>query len=175
MSFWKLSDGNVAEKTATHEVGGFELIPEGTSLLAVIDEAQWKSGYEGAPDVISIRWSVLAPEEYKNRKVFQNLKVNDAKETTADNAKRMLMAIDTNAGGKLSELEHEPDDNDLMAALMNKSMIISLGVWSHEGKEGNWVRAVAPRNKKPDAPKAAASTKAKAKPTAAQLDDEIPF
>src|SRR5690606_31851239 len=168
MSFWKTSDGKEVERNTEFDSGGgFEVIPEGTKLLALIDEAGWKSGFEGEPDLIQIRWTVLAPEGFKNRKVFQKIKVkqNEIRKLTgeseedfkkrlesaiktADRAKRMLAAIDANAGGKLAHIDREPEDNELMGALMNKSMIIRLGVWENNGKKGNWVSAVSSRNVK---------------------------
>lgn len=150
MSFWKTSDGKEVErKTEFDSGGGFEVIPEGTKLLALIDEAGWKAGFdESEPDHIQIRWTVLAPEGFKNRKVFQKIKVNDPDPSKADKAKRMLAAIDANAGGKLAAIDREPEDNELMGALMNKSMIIRLGVWEFNDKKGNWVSAVSSRNVK---------------------------
>lgn len=166
MSFWKTSDGKEVERNTEFDSGGgFEVIPEGTKLLALIDEAGWKSGFDGEPDLIQIRWTVLAPEGFKNRKVFQKIKVNDPDPSKADKAKRMLAAIDANAGGKLAQINHEPEDNELMGALMNKSMIIRLGVWEFNDKKGNWVSAVSPRNVKAET---------KPQPTIDE-DDPIPF
>lgn len=162
-NFWKTSDGKAVEKTSTHESGGgFEVIPEGTNLLAVIDDAAWTAGFDHGPDLIKIKWTVLSPAEYKNRVIFQNVKVNDEKEKTADNAKRMLMAIDQNAGGKLSKLDKEPGDDELVAALANKTMIIKVAVWDMNDKKGNWVCAVSPNKPIPAkvVPEKAASPKA---------------
>src|SRR5690606_41282151 len=128
MSFWKTSDGKEVERNTEFDSGGgFEVIPEGTKLLALIDEAGWKSGFEGEPDHIQIRWTVLAPEGFKNRKIFQKVRVLDTDPSKADKAKRMLAAIDANAGGKLATIDREPEDNELMGALMNKSMVIQIG------------------------------------------------
>lgn len=175
-NFWNTSDGGTIEQTAEFESGGgaFDLFPEGTKLLAMIDEAKWKAGYDGAPDVISLRWSVVAPEQFKNRKVFHNVKVNDEKPTTADNAKRMLAAIDLNAGGKLMKLGREPEDNELMSALMNKPMVISMAIWEMDGKTGNWVRAVAPR-KAGDKPVATPAPVVAPAPSMDGFDDDVPF
>lgn len=173
-NFWNTSDGKPVEKKAEHESGaGFELFEDGQRLLAMIDEAGWKAGYEDAPDVIALRWTVLSPEEFKNRKVFQKIKVNDEKPTTADNAKRMLMAIDQNAGGKLSKLDKEPEDNELLSALLNKTMVIRMGVWDMNGKQGNWVNAVSAR--KGGAAPAKPEPKPEPAPNLDDLDDDIPF
>lgn len=181
-NFWKLSDGNTAEQTNKFDSGSIDVLPDNTDVLAVIEEARWKSGFDGAPDVINLRWSVLKPESFKNRKVFQKLKVNETDPKVSDKAKRMLMAIDTNAGGNLAKLDREPEDHELMTALMNKPMILKIKVWEINDKKGNWVAAVSPAKKSaaaapesaPSAPAAAPSA-----PVAAgnldDLDDQIPF
>jgi|SRR5690606_33225063 len=169
--FWTLSDGKKAEQTDKFDAGAIDVLPDNTDVLAVIEEAGWKSGFEGAPDVINLRWSVLKPDTLKNRKVFQKLKVMERDPKVSDKAKRMLMAIDTNAGGKLAKLDHEPEDHELMMALMNKPMVLKIKVWEMDGKKGNWVAAVSPAKKKAAEPVATAPV---ATPQPAQADDN-PF
>jgi hypothetical protein len=196
MSFWDLSDGGNATDTGTEfEIpsGNLEPIPDGSSVLAMIDEAKWDSKDEA--DFISLRWSVLSPDEYKNRKVFQKLWVTDddpsAKDADKaakkrDKARRMLAAIDSNAGGKLAK-GGQPSDNDLTACLCNKPMIIKCMIWSIPDREspgsvieGNWIAAVAPKAKgidvKPAKPRPAATATPAATGVSASFDDdEIPF
>lgn len=180
-NFWTLSDGKKAEQTDKFDAGAMDILPDNTDVLAVIEEAGWKSGYEGAPDVINLRWSVLKPEALKNRKVFQKLKVNEDDPKVSDKAKKMLMAIDTNAGGKLAKLDHEPEDHELMMALMNKPMVLKIKVWKMEGKEGNWVAAVSPAKKRTSpeqqqpAPVATPQTAPANDNPFDGLDDDIPF
>lgn len=178
-NFWTLSDGKKAEQTDKFDAGAMDILPDNTDVLAVIEEAGWKSGYEGAPDVINLRWSVLKPDALKNRKVFQKLKVNEDDPKVSDKAKRMLMAIDTNAGGKLAKLDHEPEDNELMMALMNKPMVLKIKVWDMDGKKGNWVAAVSPAKKRPSAeqqqPAPVEAVSAPAGNPFDDLDDPIPF
>ena len=190
MSFWDLSDGESAKDTGTdYEVPGGNLAP-------IIDEAKWadKDGNE----YLSVRWSVLEPEQYKNRKVFHKLWVSDtdpgAKDEAAgikkrDKARRMLAAIDANAGGKLARKDGKPSDDDLALHLCNKPMIIKCMVWEIEDRKtgetitGNWVSAVAPKAKGVDV-KAATAAQAKKAPAGGggmaqgrrvEMDDEIPF
>lgn len=140
---------NITEKvTGSFESGGgnFDPIPEGTQALASCDEAKIDS-YEG-DDYISLRWTVLAPVEFKNRKVFQKVKVFDQDKKVSEKAKRMLAAIDANAGGQLMASDDEPSDESLTKALVNKPMILRLAVWEMNDKKGNWVSAVAPRTTK---------------------------
>jgi len=154
MSFWQTSDNSALANNGTAEMGGgnIEPMPEGTQVLAAPEEAKWDE--YGGDRYISIRWSVLAPEEYKNRKVFQKIRVMDADAKKADKAKRMLAAIDQNAQGGLMQAGTEPTDQSLMQGLVNKPMVLKLGLWkieasqSNDGQErsGNWVQAVSPRN-----------------------------
>jgi len=65
----------------------------------------------------------------------------------------MLVAIDANAKGKLVELGREPTDEDLETALVNRPMLLKLGVWEMDGgKSGNWVKAVSPKETAPSKP-----------------------
>lgn len=176
MSFWNLNDGTKAESNTEFESGGgdFEPIPNNTGCIAAIEEAKWDSYEEDS--YISIKWRVMQPAEYANRVIFQKVKVlgtskdKDPK-ATADKAKRMLAAIDANAGGKLMQVQGKPEDQDLMMALAGKIMAIKLMVWKIEDKQGNWVSAVAPskgaQNKQPVAQTAA--------PEATDMDNSIPF
>lgn len=152
MNFWETSDNETIEaKTDFDASNNFEVIPNNTDLLAVIDKASWaRNEFNG--DFISIEWLVLAPALYAKRKVFQNIKVMDEKDKTADKAKRMLAAIDANAGGKLRAAGEQPDDSMLMKALAGKQMVIKVQVWEMEGSDGqprtgNWVCAVSPKKK----------------------------
>lgn len=184
MSFWNLSDNSSAAETGGEfEAGGgnMEPIPADTTVLAAMEESKWDE-YEGT-DYISNTWTVLQPEEYKNRKVFQKLYVMGdprAKDSSkkADKAKRMLAAIDTNAGGKLLASGEMPDDEALTRCLVNKPMMLKLQVWEFETeqgekKSGNWVSAVAPR-KKQAAPKKA-EPKKETPPPVEDFDDDVGF
>lgn len=163
MSFWDLSTGETAANTGTeYESGNIEPIPAGSSVLAMIDEIKWDRKPSGE-EFISARWTVLAPDEYKNRKVFHKLWVTDAdpsaKDETAaknkrDKARKMLAAIDANAGGKLTAKQGIPSTDDLVMALTNKPMVCAIMVWSMPDTRnggmmhGNWVSAVASKASK---------------------------
>jgi hypothetical protein len=159
MGFWNTSDGeNVANTGTEYEVAtSMEPIPEGSSVLALIDEAKWDVT-PTSDEYVSLRWTVLAPEAFKNRKVFHKLWVTDHDPNAKDHAKavaktdkhrKMLAAIDANAGGKLTAKDAKPTTDDLVMALTNKPMVITLGVWESNtgGSGGNWVMAVAPKTK----------------------------
>lgn len=142
-NFFTTSDGvNAAQVGTEFDAGGgdFEPIPAGTTANAIVEEAKWET-YEGER-YINLRWTVLAPDAYKNRKVFQKVKVYNPEPKKADKAKRMLAAIDANAGGGLITLGREPSEEDLMMNLLNKPMLIKLQIWKSDDKQGNWVAAV---------------------------------
>lgn len=150
MSFFNTSDNAPIQAQGNFDLGGgdFEPIPNNTQLYAMIDEAKWDS-YEG-DEYISLRWAVL-DGEFKGRKIFQKVRVKDLNSNKADKAKKMLVAIDFNAGGGLMRAGVEPDDMSLMTNLVNKPMHIAVAVWEMgEGADkrtGNWIKSVAGRNK----------------------------
>ena len=179
--FWGLSTGeSAADKTegGSYEKSGGNMkpIPDGTSVLAAIDEAKWDKDTNGKR-FISLRWTVLAPKEFENRKVFQKIwcldddpRKDDA-EKAKDKAKRMLFAIDKNAGGALVASGKAPNDNNLAKAFTDKQMQITLNIWAMDGADGkpmsgNWVSAVSPK---------AGATAKKAAPKQHDVDDDIPF
>ena len=154
MTFWNIEEPANGE----FEIGGGEIkpIPADTNCLATIDEAKWSEDRDGNR-FVSLRWSVLSPADYKNRKVYQKLWVTDADPKAKDadkkrsKAKSMLSAIDFNAGGKLKAAGVEPTDDTLGVALINKPMIIKIMEWKitdgGETKSGNWIGKVSARNK----------------------------
>jgi len=144
MSFFDLSDGKTAT-TATSFDSNVQMKPiaANTQLVAAIDEIKWDE-YQG-DSFISARWVVL-DGEFKNRKIFQKIRVKEGDKTKRDRHIKMLAAIDANAGGDLMRNGTEPGDSQLGSALSNKPMAIKLGVWEIDDKSGNWVMAVSPVN-----------------------------
>lgn len=169
MSFFDFQDRESVTGEFESGGGNFEPIPANTNVLAAPDEAKWDEYQDQR--YISLRWIVLAPEDYKNRRVFQKIRVLDDDSAKAEKAKRMLAAIDANAGGRLLASGEEPTDSSLTMALVNKPMVLKLQVWkltteTGEEKTGNWVAAVSPRN----AGQAAPAPKA-----APVKDEDVPF
>ena len=155
--------------------GSFELIPEGTSVLAAIVDIGWTE-FQGR-EHINAKWAVLRPDCYKNRRIFQKIQVLEADEKKSLRAKRMLAAIDKNASnGQLLAAGGRPTDANMMRHLLNKPMILKLGVWEMGEKSGNWVMAVAPKTAaplpEPPMQTKKSSTQSVAKP---DYDDDIPF
>lgn len=157
-------------------VDQMEPVPHGQNLKGLIDAAKW-SEYEG-DRYIDLRYSILEPKPYLNRKIFHKIKVLDTDSKKSDKAKRMLAAIDANTGGGLVKLGREPTDADLQMNLLNSAIMIKVGIWAFddevtgEKKKGNWVMAVMePDNSKlaliAEPPKVDAGTTG--------TEDEIPF
>ena len=148
MSFFTLSNGQQAEQQTTFEMGGgdFAPIPENSKLHAYISEAKWETHNDER--YINLKWDVINGE-FKGRKLFQKVRVNDTDSAKRDKAIRMLAAIDTNCGGKLQQLGTEPDDMNLAVSLMQKPMFIIVGVWEldDKSKSGNWIKAVSSAKK----------------------------
>lgn len=203
-NFWGLSDGDDASTNTdgSFDAGGGNMqpIPAETSVLGAIDEAKWDQDTNGNK-FISLRWTVLQPEEYENRKIFQKLWVTDADPRAKadkvaakrDKAKKMLAAIDTNAGGKLLAKPVMPTDEAMTLHLTNKPMIVKVMVWemkdsmTGEMNRGNWVGAVQSKaTGKVSSPEEIAKGKSEMEFHAAKsagaasrssrsIDDEIPF
>lgn len=167
MSIFKLSNGTTAASTTNFEIGGgSEPIPEGTKVRACVTEAGWKE-YQG-DRYVNLRWDVV-DGEYKKRVIFHKIKVFESDPAKADRQRQMLAAIDANCGGKLAAIDGEPTDIDFLKALTNKPMVIRLGVWDMNGKQGNWVQAVESAS--------GAKVAAKQKPSQVKEDDDsdLPF
>jgi len=184
-SFFQTSDGEDVTKTDGAFDGGggdIEPIPAKTQVLAAIDEISWDELPESNPDAgedfINARWTVLAPPEFKNRKIFQKIRPLCEDSKKADKSKKMFAAIDANAGGKIAKLGKLPDDVALQC-LTGKPQVLMLQVWQFEKDDGekmsgNWVSSVSPR-------KAGGVAKEQAKPEPVEapaggnFDDDIPF
>ena len=179
MSFFDLSDNSAVSTDGKFAVEtGSVIIPNDTTCLAMIDEAGWAE-YEG-DEYINLRWIIAEPKQYANRKVFQKVRVHDADTKKADKAKKMLAAIDANAGGKLVASGEEPTDMALTKALIDKPMLIKVMEWELNDRKGNWVSAVAPRPGKAPAPAPAAEPARRKAPAPApapsnDFEDDIPW
>jgi len=197
MSFWDLSDGKTAADTPKeYEVpgGNMEPIPNNSDVLAIIDEIKWTTnGNESDPrEYISARWSVMAPEQFKNRKVFHKIWVTDLDPNAKNEAeaklkrdknRKMLAAIDANSGGMLTKSGDTPTNDALAMHLTNKPMVIKCMEYGFKGNDGrwvsgNWVSAVSPANKElhvGEATKKPAASGGSGGGGRADLDDSIPF
>lgn len=163
MSFFTLSTGQQATATNSFEIeggGNLEPIPAGTQVLATCEEAsvaEWE-GDDGKVDrYINLKWRVAKPDEYKNRVLFQKIRVWEDDAAKRDRALTMLIAIDTNCGGRLLATGKEPDSVALQQSLTGYPMILKLDVWEAKNRKGedisgNWVQAVSPAAAQPQQP-----------------------
>lgn len=183
-NFWTLSDGTRPDFKPDYDSGA-ELIPAGTELVALIEQAQW-DGKDG-DEWVSLRWKIASPQQYKGRVIFQKIKVfgtssDKDRAATVDRAKRMLAAIDVNSGGGLESLTEPPTGEQLAKNLGGKLMAIKVMVWKGEfngqEKSGNFVSAVskppALQSAQPSRPALSRPTPPKAQPKQ-DADDDIPF
>lgn len=199
MSFWSLSDGeNAAETGKEYDAGGgnFDVIPKGTSVLAMVSDVAWKAVFNRSEQFVNVKWNILKPEVYANRVIFQKLYISDDDPNTPadkmaakrDKHKRLLMAIDANSKGKLAKMTSKPDDDDLALALTSAQMVLTLGVWDKEesGQKvpgGNWVMKVAPKSAGVSEVAKPAARPVASRPTGgghsnafdADLEDDVPF
>lgn len=172
MSFWTTSEGKSAATEATGKFEAsenYELIPDGTTAMAIITKPSIEK-FQG-DEYINIEWTVVKPDVYKNRKIFQKVRVWDNNPKKADKAKAMLANIDKNAGGKLAKLDKDPT-NETLSVLTGKTMLIKILIWSIDDKTGNYVGAVSPRSTEEPAP----APKVVAAPVDDVFDDsDVPF
>lgn len=174
MSFFQLSTGETAKSTGVMEMSGnMEPIPNNTNVLASIIEAKIETYNEESS--IKLSWTVLAPNEYKNRRIFQKVRVYDADPSKRDKHIQMLASIDANCGGKLVASGREPTDQLLTQCLLNHPMVLKLGVWEMDDKKGNWVQAVSPRKQTGAAQQQPPAQPQQQAAPNLDMDDSIPF
>ena len=173
MGLFNLSDGSKAGGETEYDASeGFgKPLPDNTEVLASCTQIEW--GSYNDIDNIKSTWTIVAPAEYKDRKIFKTFYVNDPKPETADKARKMLAAIDATHGGKIAALDRDPTDEDLGRALISKLMVLKLGLYEKEGEKAkNYVKAVSPRKAGAIAEDAVKKSAKKAAPVD---DDYIPF
>lgn len=203
MSFWDLDDGTSAvtnDKEFSAGGGDFEVIPKGSSVLVAVEDAVWKEGYQISEEFVNLKVRVMKPEGYANRVLFFKLWIDEldpgvktngafdrAKATTKrDKHKKMLMAIDANAKGKLAKAAARPTDDALALALTGAQFVATLGVWDkeEEGRKvpgGNWLMAAKPKSAEisegpPPKPTGnGGSYAARGRSIVDDLDDDVPF
>lgn len=155
MSFWQnyAQQAQQNQNAGSVEVGGGDLtpIPAGSKLIAIVEEAKFDTakvfGTEIEHDILSLKWKVI-DGPYKNRVIFQKVHcLPGSNPEKTDNGMQMLLAVDHNAGGKITAKAssgQEPTEMDFATQLTNKPMIIRVDVWETEdkSKSGNWINGV---------------------------------
>lgn len=148
---WLKVDDEEVKGIVEVDGGNLKPIPDNTRVLAFIDEAKWDYIQDENEDYIKLKWKVLKPAEYKNRVVFQKVRVETEDETKAKKHRKMLANISFNAGAGIHKATSKPEDKDLQKELCNKPMVLTLRIWEQNDASGNWVAGVSPRkNGTPD-------------------------
>lgn len=198
MSFWNLDDGTSAvsdEKEYSAGGGDFDVIPKGSNVLVNIEDATWKEAYQATETFVNLKVRVMKPDAYANRILFFKLWIDDldpgvktngsfdrAKAVTKrDKHKRMLMAIDANAKGRLAKMAARPDGDQLALALVNSQFVATLGVWDKTdelGKKtpgGNWLLSAKPKTSAVSEVEKPVTKRAPSFADDDDLDGDIPF
>jgi hypothetical protein len=181
MSIWDKQYANEVAKSVetTIDLDVSEPLPAG-SYIAIVTDVTSKS-WEGEPEVITLQWRVV-DGEYKNRIVFQRLRIYDTDQQKAIKAFRMLCAIDANCGGRFKAERMDATPENLKMAFVRRMMRITLKIWELNDKRGNFVVGIAPSST--PAPAAAPAAAPASAPEANQPvigasvnpeDDDIPF
>lgn len=200
MSFWNTEDGTSAasgDKEFSAGGGDFDVIPKGTNVLVMVEDAIWKEGYQISEEFVNLKVRVMKPEGYANRVLFFKLWIDELDPgvktggsfdrgkavTKRDKHKRMLMAIDANAKGKLAKLQERPTNDHLGVALVGAQFVATLGVWDKDDPNdsskkvpgGNWLMAAKPKSS--EISPGPVVKAAKTKPAFADDDDPdfVPF
>lgn len=192
-SFWDLSDGtsavtNEKEFTASND---FDVIPKGTNVLVMVEDAAWKEGYQVSEQFVNLKVRVLKPSAYENRVLYFKLWIGDLDPSVKDQAKqltkrdkhkKMVMAIDANGKGRIAKLTAKPTNEQLALALVGTQFVAALGVWDKDdgfgGKTpgGNWLMAARPKTAEITEVAAKSKPQTSGKdPFGAGIDDDIPF
>lgn len=174
--FWNSSDD--VQSNGNYDVGGgdFPVIPDGTRVKAIIDKISWefKKNYKSGDEenCISARFEI-EEGEFKGQKIFKNFFLESELEAEQTKAMNMFFAVDFNAGGKIKALKRKPTDEELNRYLINKSMVIVVGMM--EGRDGrkdsNYLQGVSSGKNKP----AQQASKTTTNQSYDDMDDDIPF
>ena len=149
VNFWDL--GEDEKVTGEFESGGFNLIPDGTRVLCMLEDIKWvspKAAFDSTTDsgdYVEATWKVLEPLDYRKTVLFQKIRIMHNEADKAKKAKMMLLAIDHNAGGELAKLDRKPEDGDMQRALLNTIVCATVRIWEMDDKKGNWIAKVEPK------------------------------
>ena len=178
--------GEMPESTGDYEQkGGGPVIPEGTRVLATIEEIKTQT-FEGSKhESLNLKWRVEEPDEYNNKVFYQTIRINgsDPQSQYYDESKQekqiktafaMFSAIDKNAGGNIGKLMRKPTEQELFNYIVDAKMWVLLGVYNNK----QLVRGVSAFTDIDEPSKQAANaaqTATVAKYSVADDSDDIPF
>lgn len=136
--------GEMPESTGDYEQkGGGPVIPDGTRVLASVEEIKTQTFDGSSHESLNLKWRVEEPEEYNNRVFYQTIKINgsDPQSQYYDESKQekqikaafaMFSAIDKNAGGNIGKLMRKPTEQELFNYIVDAKMWVLLGVYNNK-------------------------------------------
>jgi hypothetical protein len=111
---------------------GFQLFKKVTldgSLYEFICEKQFVKTFENdETNQFICDYLDIEEGEFSGQKIFKNFFIESTNDDQAVKDYRMFLNIDANAGGKIRALRRKPNDEDLSKYLINKSMIVVVGM-----------------------------------------------
>ena len=176
MSFFKKSDGTIAEAMDSVEVGGRQpVMPRGTKLESAVVEAKWIEATD-EPDYVQLLLQVTEAGKYRGFVVKHKLRIKHPDKM--DKHLDMLASYDAKGTGLLMQADKagkELTDLLLGRALKGVQVIATYDVVNQKNEETgleepfmNWVRAIAPMPKRVQAQNR--KTVAQAKHAAEEMD-----
>ena len=178
--------GEMPESTGDYEQkGGGTVIPEGTRVLATVEEIKTQTFDGSSHESLNLKWRVEEPEEYNNRVFYQTIKINGSdplsqyydeskQENQIKAAFTMFSAIDKNAGGNISKLMRKPTDAELTQYIVAAKMWVNLGVYNNKQiirKVSAFLDVEEPSKQATNA----AAPKTPANQVGTDMEDDIPF
>ena len=178
--------GEMPESTGDYEQkGGVTLIPEGTRVLATIEEIKTQTFDGSRHESLNLKWRVEEPDDYNNKVFYQTIRINGSdpfgkyydeskQEKQIKDAFAMLSAIDKNSGGNVMKLMRKPTDDELSQFMVSAKMWVLLGVYNNK----QLVRGVSAFTDIDAPSKQAVNATAPKTPenqVGADMEDDIPF
>lgn len=180
MSFWQSPINKpITGLAEDSHVGSFDLIPDGTTALAMIKLFELKPEFNDYPAFFQITWKII-DGEFKNREVRQKIKAFDNDPEKVHTALNMMKRVYDLCEYKPSHA-NLPTNQDL-ANMHGKSLGIKIQEWDFNGKQGNFISEVhgidgfvQEKGIKKTVTHPIESAFSRNKNTASVMDDDIPF
>lgn len=147
-NLWEEAENEEVSGEYVQESNDFPSIPHETRVKVIIDKAVWenKKNYknnEKEENCISLRFDI-EDGDFKGQKLFKKCFIESDNEDQQLKDWKLFSAVDINAGGKCRALKRKPTDDELSRFLINKSMVIIVGlmVGKNGHKDNNYVLGI---------------------------------
>ena len=144
--FFKTKSGNAINANDEYKGGSLDPMPDNTECQAYITEIEWKEPPEKAlmqDECIGIEWTISSGE-FKNRRLFQNLRIRSEDEKLHDKGMAILATLYCIAGKDITKITREPGDTELNKILQNLKANLKIGLM--KGKDGeqdrNYIKVI---------------------------------